>query len=656
MNKNVFTGVNNDKQEEKDNQRPRHNNYNDNQKEKHTSYHKNKTPYNKYEETNNQEHDTNETFDHNQIKYAKNSEKPSFYKGREFNKEDGEVHTKKFNNQNYERDYEKQPYIKNRNFNKTEDEPIPDKLDRNFNKKNRNFNVPDKDDSDTRFKNSEKYEHNRNKYVAKEETESQGVNRNYSKNIDNPNSFNNKYPSKLENAEGNENKNYYKNPKYNQNKDFNNTDSSKTKSNFQGKNDSKYNPRPNYKNNNYKHKYSKNKIYDNYQPSLPGILKLLGEKNISINLNINNTINNQNSITNNNSIVNNNNIQEPKNKEELDQLKNQIIDLTNKLETLQILQTQTIEEHENLQKEIAEKMNQQNFKMDDIQKEVIKLSKMESAIEENKKKIESLEESKELFDDVLEKHSEKLQELEDSLENSVKELEKQYQFLDANYNDNFADKFNQVEKELNKMKLELAIKSQNDIDFSIPSTWTKQNENLVLIELPSNSNEFINLNDSFMKTMLGHTIIKIYRIQNLDLWKNFCFAKHQLEKKGTFKSLQLFHGTKTTDPKEIYSGKEEGFDMRFSNEGLWGRGIYFHQRARYSHDYRFRNIHVSLMLSADVLVGEYVELYQDSCLRFPPFKDQTKKIRYDSVKSNSDGIHIVYNNMRAYPSYLIEYS
>eukprot|EP00349_Pseudokeronopsis_sp_Brazil_P008676 CAMPEP_0202969580 /NCGR_PEP_ID=MMETSP1396-20130829/15370_1 /ASSEMBLY_ACC=CAM_ASM_000872 /TAXON_ID= /ORGANISM="Pseudokeronopsis sp., Strain Brazil" /LENGTH=44 /DNA_ID= /DNA_START= /DNA_END= /DNA_ORIENTATION= len=33
--------------------------------------------------------------------------------------------------------------------------------------------------------------------------------------------------------------------------------------------------------------------------------------------------------------------------------------------------------------------------------------------------------------------------------------------------------------------------------------------------------------------------------------------------------LNLFHGTSKTDPKLIYEGKE-GFDMRFSNGGMWG--------------------------------------------------------------------------------------
>ena len=36
----------------------------------------------------------------------------------------------------------------------------------------------------------------------------------------------------------------------------------------------------------------------------------------------------------------------------------------------------------------------------------------------------------------------------------------------------------------------------------------------------------------------------------------------------------VFHGSRSTDPSENYSSLE-GFDFRFSTEGLWGRANYF---------------------------------------------------------------------------------
>ena len=35
----------------------------------------------------------------------------------------------------------------------------------------------------------------------------------------------------------------------------------------------------------------------------------------------------------------------------------------------------------------------------------------------------------------------------------------------------------------------------------------------------------------------------------------------------------LYHGSSEVDPKLIYKS-EEGLDMRFSNKGMWGHGVY----------------------------------------------------------------------------------
>ena len=50
----------------------------------------------------------------------------------------------------------------------------------------------------------------------------------------------------------------------------------------------------------------------------------------------------------------------------------------------------------------------------------------------------------------------------------------------------------------------------------------------------------------------------------------------------------LFHGTRTVDPTNIYSF-ESGLDMRMSNDGANGIGIYFADNSCYSHNYRFTN-------------------------------------------------------------------
>lgn len=70
-----------------------------------------------------------------------------------------------------------------------------------------------------------------------------------------------------------------------------------------------------------------------------------------------------------------------------------------------------------------------------------------------------------------------------------------------------------------------------------------------------------------------------YRVQNKWLWDQYYHERWKLEEKnnGRANELEYFHGTSETEPALIYNG-EEGFDMRFSSAGYWGKGIYFAQK------------------------------------------------------------------------------
>lgn len=79
-------------------------------------------------------------------------------------------------------------------------------------------------------------------------------------------------------------------------------------------------------------------------------------------------------------------------------------------------------------------------------------------------------------------------------------------------------------------------------------------------------------------------------------------------KKLTDLMKHLFHGTRETAPKLIYSS-EDGLDIRFSNAGAFGTGIYFADNAAYSHTYAHttQKGEFQMFLSL-VLVGETVAL------------------------------------------------
>jgi len=137
--------------------------------------------------------------------------------------------------------------------------------------------------------------------------------------------------------------------------------------------------------------------------------------------------------------------------------------------------------------------------------------------------------------------------------------------------------------------------------------------------------------------------------------------------------MELFHGSSSTAPEEIYKS-EEGFDMRFSRQGMWGQGNYFAESAKYSCSYAYGDSVHSLLLYrrgysshsnakqmflAKVLTGDSYYSSSDQSLRMPPYKPSisSEKTRYDTVNGVAHGskIYITYSNDKAYPLYLISF-
>ena len=82
-------------------------------------------------------------------------------------------------------------------------------------------------------------------------------------------------------------------------------------------------------------------------------------------------------------------------------------------------------------------------------------------------------------------------------------------------------------------------------------------------------------------------IVEIVRIQNRLIWNTYQteINNFQTSKGEPPKVTMLYHGTRHTDPRNIYEGKE-GFDMRFSTPGgMWGQANYFAVNASYSDNY-----------------------------------------------------------------------
>lgn len=193
----------------------------------------------------------------------------------------------------------------------------------------------------------------------------------------------------------------------------------------------------------------------------------------------------------------------------------------------------------------------------------------------------------------------------------------------------------------------------------------KEEVKLFLLDWTQDSDEYERVTNQFLLTLPNAEILRVERIQNKMIMRRY-FHRSQLMKDFGTKGLReelLFHGTSQIQPELIYKG-DEGFDMRFSADGMWGRGNYFAVNSAYSHNYAYNHNGVFKMFAASVLTGNSFFSASDPRLTKPPLLDSATNSSstaiqrcYDSVHGNTGGtrVYITYDNEHAYPAYLITY-
>eukprot|EP00900_Chrysochromulina_parva_P001217 jgi/Chrpa1/11096/Chrysochromulina_OHIO_Genome00022610-RA len=222
----------------------------------------------------------------------------------------------------------------------------------------------------------------------------------------------------------------------------------------------------------------------------------------------------------------------------------------------------------------------------------------------------------------------------------------------------------------------------NPLGRPLPPEWQQpQTLNLQLAAVEPGSAEWVRLESRLRATVPSATLRRVERIQNVRLWTSFDIQMTMLQNDlgGERPMVQeLFHGTGSTPPHEIYSG-QEGFDMRFCNQGMWGIASYFAVEAGYSDQYCSKNGRGEReLLVADVITGRTIELPPDASLRMPPQMPSTtwarptpgiesgaaasmpSGTRYDSVTGVGGGggrsrIYMIYRHDRAYPKFRLTY-
>ena len=233
----------------------------------------------------------------------------------------------------------------------------------------------------------------------------------------------------------------------------------------------------------------------------------------------------------------------------------------------------------------------------------------------------------------------------------------------------------------------VTVYGNTEIDYT-PVEWAPQTGYLELIDLARDGEEWRSIEEHFKSTLRTANILSIIRIQNKWLWKKYTLEKQLLNRKnkGRVNEKELFHGTRGNDPKLIYNG-QDGFDMRMSNDGLWGQANYFAVNSSYSDQYAFVSGSTKEMFLVKVLTGDSYECNPDSSLRLPPKKPVSQASpkttvtssrgttvtgednawvegslrfevqRYDTVTGTTGGsrVYMTYDNEKSYPAYLIRY-
>ena len=219
------------------------------------------------------------------------------------------------------------------------------------------------------------------------------------------------------------------------------------------------------------------------------------------------------------------------------------------------------------------------------------------------------------------------------------------------------------------ISLDQLPKSSADNTPQYPREWDVMtaDDQVKLVPLNVHSSEYIQVWSKFQKTF-DKQILGVQRVQNKWLWDRYMTAKQRLHKKnaGMVNEKELFHGTRDK-PAETICRSEEGFDMRFSRQGMWGQANYFAVNASYSDSYSYHDSssETNEMILAKVLTGDSYYCRQDSTLRMPPEKKQApsgdaqvQQVRYDSVTGDTHGsqVFMTYSNDLAYPAYIITYT
>lgn len=122
----------------------------------------------------------------------------------------------------------------------------------------------------------------------------------------------------------------------------------------------------------------------------------------------------------------------------------------------------------------------------------------------------------------------------------------------------------------------------------------------------------------------------------------------------------MWHGSRGVDSKKLALG-EDGLNVLYANNAMWGPGIYSAQNASYScpgYSWPVPGLaNTYEVFLCEFILGDSMQQPPTGGQKEPPMNPATG-LRYDSVSGVTGGsnVFIVYKNTKVYPRFLVRYS
>lgn len=217
------------------------------------------------------------------------------------------------------------------------------------------------------------------------------------------------------------------------------------------------------------------------------------------------------------------------------------------------------------------------------------------------------------------------------------------------------------------LRLVKLSESQDELSLvRYPQEWQEQDQNTNLFVINRGSREWIHVTQKMGRLCWIAVSIQIYRIQNKWLWEKYAHHKMMMHKKnaGAVNEMELFHSNNYSYSAHLYDS-EEGFDLRQASSGSWGQANYFVSDAEMAVS-NCAQPGLKKLFMAKVLTGHTCHVVADTSLRMPvpragPLDENEINFAvpcHDTTTgwiSRTKQVFMTYDNLKAYPTYLIQF-